>query len=90
MAEARDSSQTGGSPLAVMSNRLPFTLQRTARGIERRHSPGGLVSALEPVPHGQILGAAELVARLAEQQHGVVRCPEADPQRVLCALAQAG
>ncbi|MCG8591692.1 MAG: bifunctional alpha,alpha-trehalose-phosphate synthase (UDP-forming)/trehalose-phosphatase [Proteobacteria bacterium] len=33
----------------VASNRLPFTLQRTARGIERRHSPGGLVSALEPV-----------------------------------------
>jgi trehalose 6-phosphate synthase/phosphatase len=33
----------------VASNRLPFTLQRTRAGIERNPSPGGLVSALQPV-----------------------------------------
>jgi trehalose 6-phosphate synthase/phosphatase len=33
----------------VASNRLPFTVARTAAGLERRPSAGGLVSALEPV-----------------------------------------
>ncbi len=33
----------------VASNRLPFTFTRTAKGLERRPSPGGLVSALDPV-----------------------------------------
>ncbi len=33
----------------MASNRLPFTFQRTAKGLERRRAPGGLVSALEPV-----------------------------------------
>jgi trehalose 6-phosphate synthase/phosphatase len=37
------------SPIVVASNRLPFTFTRTANGMERRPSPGGLVSALEPV-----------------------------------------
>jgi len=36
-------------PLIVASNRLPFTLQRSRSGLERVPSPGGLVSALEPV-----------------------------------------
>jgi trehalose 6-phosphate synthase/phosphatase len=36
-------------PLAVVSNRLPFTLHRTGGGLEARCSTGGLVSALEPV-----------------------------------------
>jgi trehalose 6-phosphate synthase/phosphatase len=36
-------------PLIVLSNRLPFTLQRVSRGLERRPSPGGLISALDPV-----------------------------------------
>jgi trehalose 6-phosphate synthase len=36
-------------PVLVVSNRLPFTLQRGPRGLERRPSTGGLVSALEPV-----------------------------------------
>jgi trehalose 6-phosphate synthase/phosphatase len=36
-------------PLVVASNRLPFTLQRTRNGLERKPSSGGLVSALEPV-----------------------------------------
>jgi trehalose 6-phosphate synthase/phosphatase len=36
-------------PIIVASNRLPFTFHRGARGLERRPSPGGLVSALEPV-----------------------------------------
>jgi len=37
------------SPVVVVSNRLPFTVQRSADGLKRRPSPGGLVSALEPV-----------------------------------------
>jgi trehalose 6-phosphate synthase/phosphatase len=36
-------------PIVVVSNRLPFTFNRTATGIERTPSSGGLVSALEPV-----------------------------------------
>jgi trehalose 6-phosphate synthase/phosphatase len=36
-------------PVIVASNRLPFTFTRTAKGLERRPSPGGLVSALDPV-----------------------------------------
>jgi len=32
----------------VVSNRLPFTFQRSADGLRRRPSAGGLVSALEP------------------------------------------
>ena len=42
-AEARE------RPILVVSNRLPFTAHRGARGIERRPSVGGLVTALEPV-----------------------------------------
>jgi len=38
-----------GGRVAVASNRLPFTLHRGRRGLERTPSPGGLVSALEPV-----------------------------------------
>jgi trehalose 6-phosphate synthase/phosphatase len=36
-------------PIAIASNRLPFSFQRTSKGLERRHSPGGLVAALEPM-----------------------------------------
>ncbi|NNL68050.1 MAG: bifunctional alpha,alpha-trehalose-phosphate synthase (UDP-forming)/trehalose-phosphatase [Myxococcales bacterium] len=36
-------------PILIASNRLPFTLSRGARGLERKPSSGGLVSALEPV-----------------------------------------
>ena len=38
-----------GRPVVIVSNRLPFTYHRGSRGIERRPSSGGLVSALEPV-----------------------------------------
>ncbi|MGH0029031.1 MAG: bifunctional alpha,alpha-trehalose-phosphate synthase (UDP-forming)/trehalose-phosphatase [Myxococcota bacterium] len=37
------------APITVASNRLPFSFHRTAGGLERRQSPGGLVTALEPV-----------------------------------------
>ena len=37
------------TPIVVASNRLPFTIVRTAHGLKRKPSPGGLVSALEPV-----------------------------------------
>ncbi len=36
-------------PILVVSNRLPVTVTRGPRGLETRHSPGGLVSALDPV-----------------------------------------
>ena len=36
-------------PIVVASNRLPYTFSRGAQGLERKRSPGGLVSALEPV-----------------------------------------
>jgi trehalose 6-phosphate synthase/phosphatase len=39
----------GSRPIVVVSNRLPFTFTRTADGIERTTSAGGLVSALAPV-----------------------------------------
>jgi trehalose 6-phosphate synthase/phosphatase len=35
--------------LLVISNRLPFTVSRTSRGLERQPSTGGLVTALEPL-----------------------------------------
>lgn len=35
--------------ILVLSNRLPFTFVREAQGIEVHPSPGGLVSALDPV-----------------------------------------
>jgi trehalose 6-phosphate synthase/phosphatase len=44
-----DHSGESQRPIVVASNRLPFTFQRTARGLERRPSTGGLVSGLEPV-----------------------------------------
>ena len=39
----------GERPILVASNRLPYTFTRTATGVERRPSPGGLVAAVEPV-----------------------------------------
>jgi trehalose 6-phosphate synthase/phosphatase len=36
-------------PITVASNRLPFSYHRTAQGLERKPSSGGLVSALDPV-----------------------------------------
>lgn len=36
-------------PVVVASNRLPFSFARTPKGLEQRPSPGGLVSALDPV-----------------------------------------
>ncbi len=42
-------SNEANRSIVVVSNRLPFTIQRTSKGLERRPSPGGLVSALEPV-----------------------------------------
>ena len=46
----------GARPLVVVSNRLPFRAERDARGLRLTRSPGGLVSALEPVlqQHGGV------------------------------------
>jgi trehalose 6-phosphate synthase/phosphatase len=40
---------TSARRLLVVTNRLPFAFQRVEGGLERRHSAGGLVSALDPV-----------------------------------------
>lgn len=45
----RPRSGDDASPIVIVSNRLPFTYTRTAGGLKRQASPGGLVSALEPV-----------------------------------------
>jgi trehalose 6-phosphate synthase/phosphatase len=45
----RSPDATPRTPITVASNRLPFSYQRTAQGLERKPSPGGLVSALDPV-----------------------------------------
>jgi len=42
-------SPTAEQPIVVASNRLPFTFTRSAKGLERRPSVGGLVTALEAV-----------------------------------------
>ncbi len=49
MSASVDPAAEAKRPIVVASNRLPFTLSRTAKGLERRSSTGGLVAALEPV-----------------------------------------
>jgi len=55
MAMTRERKPTGGDAaatsgeLVIAANRLPVSVQRGARELELRPSPGGLVSALEPV-----------------------------------------
>ncbi|HTI25953.1 MAG TPA: trehalose-6-phosphate synthase, partial [Kutzneria sp.] len=40
---------TNGSDFIVVANRLPVDLERMEDGTQRwKHSPGGLVTALEP------------------------------------------
>ncbi len=48
MSEAQTDTTSTARPILVVSNRLPFTVHRGPRGLERRHSAGGLVAALEP------------------------------------------
>ena len=49
MSEPVQHPEETQSPVVVVSNRLPFTIHRGPRGLERRPSSGGLVSALDPV-----------------------------------------
>lgn len=50
MQEDSSAPPPGGARLVVVANRLPVSLERGADGVEHwRHSPGGLVNALEPV-----------------------------------------
>ncbi len=44
-----DSEDTEARAVLVLSNRLPFAVSRGPKGLEKHVSPGGLVSALEPV-----------------------------------------
>src|SRR5256886_1871765 len=43
-----DASLSTSRSLVVVSNRLPFTVDRRPEGVRIRRSPGGLVAALEP------------------------------------------
>lgn len=56
--------------LVVVSNRLPVTAHRTARGVEYKRSSGGLITALEPVLRdrgGTWIGWPGLVLRSGEK-----------------------
>src|SRR5207244_9685732 len=49
LASARaDAAAATPRSLVVVSNRLPFTVERRPEGVRFRRSPGGLVAALEP------------------------------------------
>jgi len=49
VAPARvDAAPSTPRSLVVVSNRLPFTVERRPEGVRVRRSPGGLVAALEP------------------------------------------
>lgn len=49
-AKGRPAAASSGAPgLVVVSNRLPYTTERSGGRMRFRRSPGGLVSALEPV-----------------------------------------
>ena len=68
MADPPNSSTA--PPIAVASNRLPFSFHRTPKGLERRHSPGGLVSSLEPTLRkrgGTWIGWPGIVPRAGEE-----------------------
>ena len=49
VAENEQTSLASERPIVVVSNRLPFSFQRTTKGLEPHPSPGGLVSSLGPV-----------------------------------------
>jgi len=42
-------ARVGNGSLVIASNRLPFSFEAGPEGLERKRSPGGLVSALDPV-----------------------------------------
>ena len=44
-----DAVVTGCQPLTIVSNRLPYTVERVRQRLQRDPSAGGLVSALDPV-----------------------------------------
>jgi trehalose 6-phosphate synthase/phosphatase len=44
-----DRAVDAGQPLTIVSNRLPYTVERVRQRLERHPSAGGLVSALDPV-----------------------------------------
>jgi len=74
--------RAGGAsaPIVVASNRLPFSVVRNARGLERRPSPGGLVSALEPLLRkrgGTWIGWPGIELREGEEIPG-----DSDPYRI--------
>ncbi len=85
MAARRDEA-----PVLVLANRLPFTIQRTRDGLERKPSAGGLVSALEPVLRqrggdwigwpGIALKEREKIPRNGGEPYGVQAVPLTDTE----------
>ncbi|MBW2713850.1 MAG: trehalose-6-phosphate synthase, partial [Deltaproteobacteria bacterium] len=68
-----DSEVTAARTVLVLSNRLPFAVHRGPKGLEKHVSPGGLVSALEPVlrKHGGIwIGWPGLALNAGESLNG--------------------
>ncbi len=75
------SDTTTESPILVISNRLPVTVGRSARGLELRRSTGGLVSALEPVLHRR--GGTWVGWPGAKLRDGEVLSQPSDPYRIV-------
>jgi alpha,alpha-trehalose-phosphate synthase [UDP-forming] len=80
-------SRLGGSRLFVVSNREPYTHQRTGKSLEVVVPPSGLVTALEPVlnacdgtwiAHGSGDGDREVV-----DEHDRLQVPPDDPRYAL-------
>lgn len=91
MAPRRSREGGSGKPIVVVANRLPFTYQRVGGTLERRPSPGGLVSALEPVLRkrgGTWIGWPGLEVRRGERVSSRARNYQIAP--VLLSDAEAG
>ena len=77
-------SPSRGSPLVVVSNRLPFRAERRAAGLHLTRSPGGLVTALEPVleQRGGVWVGWTGVSREEAEAAGGIPWPERPADRV--------
>ena len=92
VTERHNSSPGADYPISIISNRLPFTFQRTPGGFQRKPSAGGLVSALEPVlrrrgghwigwPGVDVKSGEQLPTRVADYAVNPVLLTESEVQR---------
>ncbi len=81
MSPRRKNSRRDERSIVVLSNRLPFTVQRGPKGLETRRSPGGLVSALEPVLRKR--GGTWVGWPGTEVRPGELLAPSGEPYRVV-------